>query len=144
MDTEAIERQPQPWRNQDPHADNNNESDDNTDANGTPLTRQKSSAGGFGERTGNAVDYDEAMSQFEEMRRELTKQSTINAQSGDAEKGAVERFDLTDYLGGIDRKQNEESFQPKHLGLVCKNLTVKVRNIRSKYFSLVLHQKKKV
>ncbi|KAG2223863.1 hypothetical protein INT45_012736 [Circinella minor] len=125
MDTEAIERQPQPWRNQDPHADNNNDSDDNTDANGIPLSRQKSSAGGFGERNGNAVDYDEAMNQYEEMRRELTKQSTINAQSGDAEKGAVERFDLTDYLGGIDRKRNEESFQPKHLGLVCKNLTVK-------------------
>ena len=118
MDTEAVDRQPQTWQS--------DEHDDHSD-NGAPLSRTKSTAGGYGERTGNAVDYDEAMNQYEDMRRELTKQSTINAQGADVEKGGAERFDLTDYLSGIDRRQGEESFQPKHLGLVVKNLTVKVK-----------------
>ncbi|KAI9312444.1 ABC-2 type transporter-domain-containing protein [Dichotomocladium elegans] len=116
MDTEAIEKQPQPWLR-----DNHSE-----ESVGAPLGRTKSSAGGFGERSGNAVDYDDAMNTYEEMRRELTKQSTIRAShKDDLEKGAPEQFDLTDYLTGIDRRRGEEGFQPKHLGVVVKNLTVK-------------------
>lgn len=119
MDTEAVEHQPQPWRNDDRDDRNNNNV-------GEPLSRQRSSAGGFGEVTGNAVNYEEAINSYEEMRRELTRQSTIAPANGDVEKGAPEQFDLTDYLSGIDRRQGEEGFQPKHLGLVVKDLTVKV------------------
>lgn len=118
MDTEATEKQPQPWSSRDDYSDGSV---------GEPLSRTKSSAGGYGERKGNAVDYESAMNTYEEMRRELTRQSTIYEKNDDLEKGAPEGFDLTDYLSGIDRRQAEEGFQPKHLGLVVKNLTVKVR-----------------
>ncbi|CDS08667.1 hypothetical protein LRAMOSA10028 [Lichtheimia ramosa] len=116
MDAEISEKQPQPWSSHD------NRSDTSV---GAPLSRTKSSAGGYGERDGNAVDYESAMHTYEEMRRELTRQSTIHGKEDDLEKGSPERFDLTDYLSGVDRRQGEEGFQPKHLGLVVKNLTVK-------------------
>lgn len=119
MDTEISEKQPQPWSSHDDHSDTNV---------GAPLSRTKSSAGGYGERDGNAVDYESAMHTYEEMRRELTRQSTIHGKEDDLEKGSPERFDLTDYLSGVDRRQGEEGFQPKHLGLVVKNLTVKVKS----------------
>lgn len=116
MDPETLEQRPQPWQNQ---------REDDEESVGEPLSRQKSSVGGYGERKGNAVDIDQAMESYEEMRRELTRQSTIHATPGETEKGQ-EGFDLTDYLSGIDKRQASEGFQPKHLGLVVKNLTVKV------------------
>ena len=122
MDVEAFDRQPEPWANEDTQDDNL----------GKRISRSKSSAGGYGERDGNAVDYDQAVADYEDMRRELTRQSTkpttiTRPESGsDVEKTAEERFDLTDFLSGIDRRLGEEGFQPKHLGLVVRNLTVKV------------------
>lgn len=117
MDPETLEQRPQPWQSA---------RQDEQEFVGEPLSRQKSSVGGFGERDGNAVDIDQAMESYEEMRRELTKQSTIHITPGEAEKGQ-EGFDLTDFLSGIDKQRESEGFQPKHLGLVVKNLTVKVR-----------------
>lgn len=119
METVENERQPQLWRR-------SSRIPEHIEL-GSPLSRTKSSAGGFGEATGNAVDIDHAMQSYEEMRRELTKQSTIAADKEDLEKGVPgDQFDLTDYLSDIDRQQNEEGFQPKHLGIVVKDLTVMV------------------
>lgn len=124
MDVEAFDRQPEPWANE--------PDDTRNDNSGTRLSRSKSSAGGYGERNGNAVDYDQAVADYEDMRRELTRQSTRPTTMGrpesgsDVEKSAEERFDLTDFLSGIDRRLGEQGFQPKHLGLVVRNLTVKV------------------
>lgn len=125
MDVEAFDRQPEPWANE---RDDTQEDDNNI---GTPISRTKSSVGGYGERDGNAVDYDQAVADYEDMRRQLTKQSTRPTTIGrpesgsDVEKVAEERFDLTDFLSGIDRRLGEQGFQPKHLGLVVRNLTVK-------------------
>lgn len=135
MDVEAFDRQPEPWANE---RDDTQEDD----TLGTPITRTRSSVGGYGERDGNAVDYDQAVADYEDMRRQLTKQSTrpttiSKPESGsDVEKVAEERFDLTDFLSGIDRRLGEQGFQPKHLGLVVRNLTVKVCSTTIFFISL--------
>ncbi|ORZ21516.1 ABC-2 type transporter-domain-containing protein [Absidia repens] len=81
-------------------------------------------AGGFGERDGNAVNIDDAKSNYESLRREMSRQSVATGMI-DEEKGAVEQFDLTDFLSGNLARREEEGFKPKRLGLVVKNLTVK-------------------
>jgi hypothetical protein len=90
---------------------------------GAPL-KKTDTAGGFGERDGNAVNIDDAKSDYESLRREMSRQSAVAGTVDDEEKG--EEFDLTDFLSGNLARHEEEGFKPKRLGLVVKNLTVKV------------------
>lgn len=165
MDAEPAEYQPQPWSadSHDHHDDRVEEAEELEETEETPaspdplaksfskqtrrssaftyepLKRAKTSVGGFGERNGNAVDIEEAISNYEEMRRELTRQSAVAPDTDTAEKGAQERFDLTDFLSGIDRQKAEQGFQRKELGLVVKNLTVMVRNEKRQLLSSQLY-----
>jgi ABC-type multidrug transport system ATPase subunit len=94
----------------------------------TTYPNQLSNGGAFGEREGNAVNIEDAMSNYEEIRRELTQQSRVSRRKSmtadQAEKGDVKDFDLTDFL----REQNDQGeaagFHPKHMGVVWKNLVV--------------------
>ncbi|KAI8367388.1 ABC-2 type transporter-domain-containing protein [Choanephora cucurbitarum] len=91
-------------------------------------TQQNSTTGGYGEADGNAVNIEDAMSNYEEIRRELTHQSRLSRHKSvspdDAEKGDSNDFDLTDFLRDQSDKGQAAGFFPKHMGVVWKNLTV--------------------
>lgn len=84
--------------------------------------------GGFGETEGNAVNIEDAMSNYEEIRRELTQQSRISRRKslspGVAEKGDVKDFDLTDFLRDQSDQGEAAGFHPKHMGVLWKDLVV--------------------
>ncbi|KAI8983430.1 ABC-2 type transporter-domain-containing protein [Pilobolus umbonatus] len=84
--------------------------------------------GGFGERNGNAVDIQEAIANYEEVRRELTVQSRISRRKstspGEAEKGEVKDFDLTEFLTEQNKASQAQGFYPKHMGVIWRNLVV--------------------
>ncbi|GAA5815227.1 hypothetical protein MFLAVUS_008733 [Mucor flavus] len=84
--------------------------------------------GAFGETEGNAVNIEEAMSNYEEIRRELTHQSRISRRKSmtadEAEKGDVKDFDLTDFLSDQRNQGEDAGFHPKHMGVVWKDLVV--------------------
>lgn len=91
--------------------------------------QKTNTTGGFGELDGNAVNIDEAKSNYESLRREMSRQSISEAAAEgatDEEKQAAEEFDLTDFLSGAMMRREEEGFKAKRLGLVVRNLTVKV------------------
>ncbi|KAF7723960.1 hypothetical protein EC973_001476 [Apophysomyces ossiformis] len=75
-------------------------------------------SGGFGE--GNEVNIQSAMSDYEDLRRELTKQSRM--EGGDAEK--QQEFDLTEYLRDQSQQGEAAGFHPKHMGVIWKDLVV--------------------
>ncbi|KAG2197666.1 hypothetical protein INT47_002373 [Mucor saturninus] len=89
---------------------------------------QISNGGAFGETEGNAVNIEEAMSNYEEIRRELTQQSRVSRRKslspGEAEKGDVKDFDLTDFLTDQNDQGQAAGFHPKHMGVVWKDLVV--------------------
>ncbi|KAI9009372.1 ABC-2 type transporter-domain-containing protein [Phycomyces nitens] len=83
-----------------------------------------SAIGGYGERDGNAVNIEDAMSNYEELRRELTQQSRRKSVSA-AELGSSEDFDLTNFLTEQHQQGTAAGFHPKHMGVVWKDLVVK-------------------
>ncbi|KAI8095109.1 ABC-2 type transporter-domain-containing protein [Gilbertella persicaria] len=94
----------------------------------TYQNQQNTTAGGFGEADGNAVNIEDAMSNYEEIRRELTHQSRVSRRksisAGEAEKGDVRDFDLTDFLRDQNDQGEAAGFYPKQMGVIWKNLTV--------------------
>jgi ABC-type multidrug transport system ATPase subunit len=88
--------------------------------------------GDFGEVSGNAVNIQNAMSNYEELRRELTTQSRMSriksTHASDAvdvaEKGDVKDFDLTEFLSEQNDQSANAGMYPKHMGLIWKNLVV--------------------
>ncbi|KAI8376507.1 ABC-2 type transporter-domain-containing protein [Radiomyces spectabilis] len=99
------------------------------------LERQNTrrTEGGYGERDGNAVNIEDAMSNYEELRRELTQQSRRKSVN-DAEKGSGD-FDLTDFLSDQNQKGAEAGFHPKHMGVVWKDLVVQGQGADAKVIS---------
>jgi ABC-type multidrug transport system ATPase subunit len=89
---------------------------------------RSAAGGGFGESEGNAVNIEDAMSNYEEIRRELTQQSRLSriksSTPGEAEKGDVSDFDLTDFLKNQNDQGEAQGFYPKHMGVIWKNLVV--------------------
>lgn len=67
-----------------------------------------------------------AVEEYEEVQRELSRISRAQTNENDAEKGAVEEFNLTEFLSGMSSEAQQAGTKPKHLGLIWKNLTVEV------------------
>lgn len=84
------------------------------------LTRTRTN-GGYGERDANAVSIQDAIEEYESVRRELTKQSQKSMK--DIEKG--DAFDLTRYLEEQHSQLTEAGIKPKNMGVIWKNLTVR-------------------
>ncbi|KAI9282778.1 ABC-2 type transporter-domain-containing protein [Sporodiniella umbellata] len=90
---------------------------------------KRRTSGGFGEAQGNAVNIEDAMLNYEEVRREMTTQSRLSrAQSthpdDKAEKGDMKDFDLTEFLSEQNSQAVESGLHPKHMGLIWKDLVV--------------------
>jgi hypothetical protein len=68
----------------------------------------------------------DAMQQYEELSRELTNLSRKMTTEGKIEEGAPDVFDLTDFLQNISQDRKSAGLKSKQLGLIWKNLTVKV------------------
>ncbi|CAO3700912.1 unnamed protein product [Rhizopus stolonifer] len=89
-------------------------------------------SGTYGEAQGNAVNIEDAMSNYEDLRREFTTQSRLSRaksnrtsdHAGAAETGDVKDFDLTDFLTEEDNQATQAGMRPKHLGLIWKDLVV--------------------
>jgi ABC-transporter N-terminal len=71
----------------------------------------------------------DAINQFEELKRELTNLSRKMTTDGKVEEGSPDTFDLTQFLHGVSKERGSAGLQEKRLGLIWKNLTVKVRSI---------------
>lgn len=70
-----------------------------------------------------------AFGEYEELKRELTEISRKSATESKLEQGgAADAFDLSEFLQGISDASREAGHKPKHLGLIWKNLVVKVGN----------------
>lgn len=67
-----------------------------------------------------------AVEEYEEVQRELSRISRAQTNENDAEKGAVEEFNLTEFLSGMSSEAQQSGVKPKHLGVIWKNLTVEV------------------
>ncbi|KAG0194498.1 hypothetical protein DFQ28_010582 [Apophysomyces sp. BC1034] len=78
----------------------------------------------FGEVEANTVNIQAAMTEFQELKRELSRVSRKSTQAGKLEEGVQEEFDLTDFLQGLSRDELEAGQTRKHLGVVWKNLSV--------------------
>lgn len=84
-----------------------------------------------------------AVEEYEEVQRELSRISRAQTNENDAEKGAVEEFNLTEFLSGMSSEAQQSGVKPKHLGVIWKNLTVEVLFFhfpRHQLFSVVVHQ----
>lgn len=131
MDPLSMQHTPgeEPWLNRRPESDNSSLNDPHQDESsdtvvGEELTRSDT-RGGYGERRGNAVNIESAMTNYEDLRRELTQQSRRMSMS-QGEKGGIDEFDLNDFLTDAKAKNEEAGINRKQLGLIWKNLTVKV------------------
>ena len=138
MDMPALQGMPQERQNRDEEYQNRNHSSDESTIEGVhgkeevisdnETTTHYPNGGAFGESEGNAVNIEEAMSNYEEIRRELTQQSRISRRKSmtpdQAEKGDVKDFDLTDFLREQNESSESQGFHPKHMGVVWKNLVV--------------------
>ncbi|KAI7876976.1 hypothetical protein K492DRAFT_210004 [Lichtheimia hyalospora FSU 10163] len=78
----------------------------------------------YGEADADAVSIKGAVEEYEEVQRELSRISRAQTNENDAEKGAVEEFNLTEFLSGMSKEAQQAGTKPKHLGLIWKNLTV--------------------
>ncbi|KAI8371221.1 ABC-2 type transporter-domain-containing protein [Choanephora cucurbitarum] len=90
------------------------------------ISQYKTEDGAFGESEANAVDIRAAKSEYEELKRELSRISRKSTHASKLEEGTAEadEFNLDEYLNGLRRDENEAGHTEKHLGLVWKDLTV--------------------
>lgn len=68
-----------------------------------------------------------AMSEYGELKRELTHISRMSAPHSKLEEGDADEFDLDEYLNGLRTDQTSAGQHIKHLGLIWKDLTVMVK-----------------
>jgi hypothetical protein len=136
MDPHSMQHTPgeEPWLNRRPVSDNDSEIDAQQDESSDTVVGEELSRsdtrGGYGERRGNAVNIETAMTDYEELRKELTQQSRRMSLS-QGEKGGLDDFDLNDFLTDAKAKSEEAGINRKQLGLIWKNLTVKVSCVSS-------------
>ncbi|CAO3634568.1 unnamed protein product [Mucor fragilis] len=139
MDMPALQGMPQERHNRDEEYQNRTHYSDESTIEGVHGKEEISSdnetstanypnGGAFGEAEGNAVNIEDAMSNYEEIRRELTQQSRVSRRKSmtpdQAEKGDVKDFDLTDFLREQTESSESQGFHPKHMGVVWKDLVV--------------------
>ncbi|KAI9474016.1 MAG: ABC-2 type transporter-domain-containing protein [Benjaminiella poitrasii] len=140
MDHSALQNMSQEQRNGNENYNQKRHSDDESTIEGVIGKEEVNSSdsettggnypnsGGFGEINGNAVNIEDAISNYEEIRREMTQQSRLSRQKSthpdEAEKGDVKDFDLTDFLRDQHSQVEAAGFHPKHMGVVWKDLTV--------------------
>ncbi|ORX88825.1 hypothetical protein K493DRAFT_235423 [Basidiobolus meristosporus CBS 931.73] len=73
------------------------------------------------------IDVFGAAGKYEDLRRELSRVSTIHRIStrfSSVEEGSGEDFDLTEYLHSTVRAGERAAIKPKHIGIIFKNVTV--------------------
>ncbi|KAI8993723.1 ABC-2 type transporter-domain-containing protein [Pilobolus umbonatus] len=92
----------------------------------TIYENYEASHGGFGETGANAVNVEDAKSQYTELKRELTSLSRVSTHPNVLEEGKaeVEDFDLDEFLTGMKNDQTSAGHRPKNLGLLWKDLVV--------------------
>ncbi|KAI8072245.1 ABC-2 type transporter-domain-containing protein [Gilbertella persicaria] len=80
----------------------------------------------YGEPDANAVDIKAAKSEYQELKRELSRISRKSTHASKLEEGAAasDEFNLDEYLNGLRRDEEEAGHTQKYLGLVWKDLTV--------------------
>lgn len=63
-----------------------------------------------------------------DLKRELSRISRLSTHASKLEEGAAEadEFNLDEFLHDLRKDQNENGHELKNLGLIWKNLTVKV------------------
>jgi len=122
------------------HNGHGSSSDTNTAVDSESLRRQ----GCFGESTGNAVDVNDAIHQYEDLKRELTNLSRKLTTEGKVEEGAPDTFDLTEFLHGVSQERGSAGLKDKRLGLIWKNLTVKGQGADAKSIETVVSGFEKV
>ncbi|KAG2234181.1 hypothetical protein INT48_005981 [Thamnidium elegans] len=84
------------------------------------------SNGAFGEGQQN-VNVEAAIDEFTELKKELSRMSRRSSNvTGKLEEGTADQddFNLSNFLHGMSNDSTEAGHQPKHLGVVWKNLTV--------------------
>lgn len=70
-----------------------------------------------------------AKGEYSELKRELSRISRISTHASQLEEGtaAADEFNLDEFLNGLRQDQNTAGHELKNLGLIWKNLTVKVK-----------------
>ncbi|KAI9007454.1 ABC-2 type transporter-domain-containing protein [Phycomyces nitens] len=83
--------------------------------------------GTYGETEVNAVNIQDAIGQYEELKRELTTISRKSTTAGKLEEGATasEEFKLDEFLRNVSSESDKAGHAKKHLGVVWKDLVVK-------------------
>lgn len=69
-----------------------------------------------------------AKGEYSELKQELSRISRISTRASKLEEGDAEseEFNLDEFLNGLRRDQTSAGHQLKNLGLIWKDLTVKV------------------
>ncbi|KAI8354178.1 ABC-2 type transporter-domain-containing protein [Blakeslea trispora] len=90
------------------------------------IQQYKTEDNSYGESGANAVDIKAAKTEYEELKRELSRISRKSTHASKLEEGTAEadEFNLDEYLNGLRRDEVEAGHTQKHLGLVWKDLTV--------------------
>ncbi|CAO3699192.1 hypothetical protein G6F70_002364 [Rhizopus microsporus] len=83
--------------------------------------------GGFGERSIDEVNIQEAIDEYNDLKQELSRisrQVSVNPQKLEGGQAQEDEFNLNDFLHGLSESQKHAGHYSKHLGVVWKNLTV--------------------
>ncbi|KAI7867468.1 ABC-2 type transporter-domain-containing protein [Mucor mucedo] len=84
------------------------------------------STGGFGEGK-EEINIEAALDEYYDLKQELSHISRKSSRvSGKLEEGTADQddFNLSDFLHGMSNDQRQAGHQPKHLGVIWKNLSV--------------------
>ncbi|KAI9007573.1 ABC-2 type transporter-domain-containing protein [Phycomyces nitens] len=83
--------------------------------------------GNYGETEINAVNIQDAIGEYETLKRELTTLSRKTTNTGKLEEGAAasEDFNLDEFLHGVSSESTKAGHTKKHLGVIWRDLTVK-------------------
>ncbi|KAL0075492.1 ABC-2 type transporter-domain-containing protein [Phycomyces blakesleeanus] len=83
--------------------------------------------GSYGETEVNTVNIEDAIDQYEDLKRELTTLSYKASNSGKLEEGTAksDAFDLDEFLHSVSSSADKAGHTKKHLGVIWKNLIVK-------------------
>ncbi|KAI8099010.1 ABC-2 type transporter-domain-containing protein [Halteromyces radiatus] len=80
----------------------------------------------YGEPTGNAVNIEAALTEYHDLKKELSRISRMSTNASKLEEGTTEdQFDLDQFLKGMSNDNSEAGQLPKHLGVIWRDLEVK-------------------
>ncbi|KAL0078387.1 ABC-2 type transporter-domain-containing protein [Phycomyces blakesleeanus] len=83
--------------------------------------------GTYGETDVNTVNIQDAINEYEDLKRELTHISRESTNTGKLEEGLAssDEFRLDEFLHGVSSEADKAGHTKKHIGVVWKNLSVK-------------------